>query len=773
MKLSLGNNVWIVPENGQPVEGRMSVYLHDSNTRANLYYLEGGSYVEAPNPQLLHSGLPFSTMFVDSGVYDIVIERYIGEEGAMSVYSPDTDFEPVGDYESGIDFDPGRLTANRVDTMTDLQDVDPSVGAVTVMCYSAPGDCPPRTYVWDAACQNEADGGYVVSSNVSDSGKWILMWDCDVLPCSVYGIKPGTEGNINLFIGYPDQVGSFGMCTAKRLRFLSGIYTSNSYWSTTRDILFDAGARFPAATFACPHASVSGRVTGYVADFEFTSPDAEAHSSWFRTVTAFWFCGAKDLYIDSENFMVDTMLRGNPSLVGTVIHGNSWIPMTYASGRYITLDGTALAGNGVFSPTQDYIKFMHSRWNDAWWTSLTPSGFDFGRISGGHHIEFFSVAVNTQRLSDFGNTYTYALMREAQIADTPSSSTVLDLEGRTITSFAFSRFTVLMNCRVTGNVNLSYAPSGFTMQDVVVDGTVNGGTNLVLERVKARIDAEWNGSLTARDCILWGTPVTGAHDITVLGGTWRKRIVNATDNVSDMGTILFRDCVLDSDGGLFQVKRVSFLNCGIYNQTIEIYPMWDSTNSRFMFNTRMEHCEVNCTVPVAYKVFRGLSDGVKDCVLGCSWIGNSFFGNDKGLTMEFWVDTNLLTRVLADSGHYVVYSGNSGNCPLEAWHGTVSPVSWIQCSFYPAEGEIDSPLTNFYRANIAMRTVPNWNQNFPSRAGTYGSWIGPAYQVKGGATTKGYLYATNPLPASLGYGDAFESCIVRYGSAGEETVTYT
>lgn len=770
MKLSLGNNVWIVPENGQPVEGRMSVYLHDSNTRANLYCLEGESYVEAANPQLLHSGLPFSTLFVDSGVYDIVIERYIGEEGSMSVYSPDTDFEPVGDYESGIDFDPGRLTANRVDTMTDLQDVDPSVGAVTVMCYAEPGDCPPRTYVWDAACQNEADGGYVVSSNVSDSGKWILMWDCDVIPCSVYGIKPGTEGNINLFIGYPDQVGSFGMRTAKRLRFLPGTYTSNSYWSTSRDLLFDAEAKFPDATFACPHVSVSGRVTDYVADFEFTSPDAEAHSSWFRTATAFWFCGAKELYIDSENFMADTMLRGSPTLTGTVIHGNSRLPMTYASGRYITLDGTALAGNGVFNPTQDYIKFAHSRWNDAWWTTLTPSSYDFGRISDGHHIEFLSSGANTVDLDDFGNTMIYVRMKEAQLAVTPTASTILDLEGRSLSSFSSSSFSVLRNTNVTGNITLTNTVSGFRLENVTCDGQVDGGVNPVLKNCRLKWVTEWAGTFVAEDSEISGNTVTGAHDIVFTGGRWRKSINNATDNVTNTGTILFRDTVIDGTNTVIKTKNLNLIRCGVYNQKIELYPYYDSANTRFLFNTRMEHCEINGDTPVAYKIFHDLGDGCKDCVLACTWIGNSFFGNEKGLTMEFWADSSVYANVLNVTGHYVVYSGNSGNCPVEAWHGTASTVSWSACSFYPSGG--DAPLTNFYKANLNLRVCPNWNRTNAAYNTTYGQWIGPHYQMAGNVGNVGYLSATNPMPSYLGYGDAFESVLVRYSQAGDSTITF-
>lgn len=770
MKLSLGNNVWIVPENGQPVEGRMSVYLHDSNTRANLYCLEGESYVEAANPQLLHSGLPFSTLFVDSGVYDIVIERYIGEEGSMSVYSLDTDFEPVGDYESGIDFDPGRLTANRVDTMTDLQDVDPSVGVVTVMCYAEPGDCPPRTYVWDAACQNEADGGYVVSSNVSDSGKWILMWDCDVLPCSVYGIKPGVEGNINLFLNFPALVGSFMLKTASKCRFLPGTYTTTNRYATSKQLVFDTGAKFVNGSFICPKAEVTGLVTDYIADFVFTAPDSVAHSSWFRTVTGFWLCEAPRLVIDGSNHFSDLVLRGKITVERAVIEGTNRIPMTYVNGNYLNISRCSFNAKEIFSPVSDYIKFTNMRWNDNIWDDRAPTHFDFGTIAQGHHTEFLVSANNVQELADFGSTSVYLRMREAQIAINPSAGTVLDLQGRNLSSFSSSSFSALTNAHVTGNVNLTNTISGFRLENVKVDGQIDGGVNPVLVNVTASYNTEWAGSLTAYDSVISGGTVTGAHDITVVGGRWGKSINNATDNTTDVGTVIFRDAVIDNMNGVIKTKRLNLIRCGVYEQTIEIYPTWNDATSTFMFNTRMEHCEISNSMPIAYKIFHDRNDNCKDCVLSCTWIGNSFFGNEKGLTMEFWADASVQANVLAENGHYVVYSGNNGYCPLEAWHGTSAPTSWVQCAFYPSGG--DAPLTGFYRAVIPMRCCPDFSKSGISHNTTYGSWVGPAHQISGDSSTKGFLAATDPSPSYIGYGDAFDSCVVRYGGAGDNTVIF-
>lgn len=770
MKLALPNNAWIEPTTGKPVEGRMQVYLHDTNTHADLYCLDGLDYVEAANPQLLHGGLPFATLFTDIGVFDIVIEKYIGEPGSMSVYSPDTDFAQIGDYETGLDFNLESMTAVKAADMDALADVDPSVGSVTVECYFTPGDCQPRTYVWDANCENLADGGYVVASNVSDSGKWILMWDSPVLPCSVYGVKPGNESSINLLLNYPEQVGSFSMRTAPIVRFLPGTYTVDNTFATSKELMFDPGAKFTKAWFDCSRVRVLGDVADYVADFTFNAKDAEAHSSWFRTVASFWFCGAGRLVIDNENNFDDLVLRGSPTIERAVISGTKRIPMTYVNGSYLLFSRCAFDAKEIFSPSSDYVKFQGMRWNDNLWNDTAASHYDFGLISQGHHIEFLTMGANTVDLDDFGNTMIYVRMREAQLAVTPTMSTVLDLEGRSLSSFSSSSFSVLRNTNVTGNITLTNTVSGFRLENVTCDGQVDGGVNPVLKNCRLKWVTEWAGTFVAEDSEISGNTVTGAHDIVFTGGRWRKSINNATDNLTNTGTILFRDTVIDGTNTVIKTKNLNLIRCGVYNQKIELYPYYDTANTRFLFNTRMEHCEINGDTPVAYKIFHDLGDGCKDCVLACTWIGNSFFGNEKGLTMEFWADASVQANVLAETSHYVVYSGNNGNCPLEAWHGTSAPTSWVQCAFYPSGG--DAPLTGFYRAAIPMRCCPDFSKSGISHNTTYGSWVGPAHQISGNSSTKGFLAATDPSPSYIGYGDAFDSCIVRYGGAGDTTVIF-
>ena len=767
MKLAMPNNAWMDPSTGKPVEGRMQVYLHDTNTHANLYCLDGLDYVEAANPQLLHGGLPFATMFTDIGVYDVVIEKYIGEPGSMSVYSPESDFAQIGDYETGLDFNLESMTATKVSTVSDLSDVDPSVGVVTVDCYFTKGDCPPRTYVWDAECQTQPDGGYVVSSNVSDSGAWILMWDSPVLPCSVYGVFPGNEGSINLLLNYPQQVGSFAMRTAPIVRFLPGTYGTTSSFATAKQLMFDPGAKFTAAEFTCPKADIVGLSADYVADFTFTARDAVAHSSWFRSVTAFWFCEAPNLVIDNENNFSDLVLRGKPTVYRTVITGSTRIPMTYVNGNYLTFERCEFNAKEIFSPASDYVKFSGMRWDDRIWNDTSVSHYTIGKITQGDHIEFLASAANSVDLDDFHNAMLYVKAREAQIQYVLSASTVLDLEGRNLASFNSSRFTALKNAHVTGNVTLTGTVSGFTMDNVVVDGQVDGGNNPVFNRVTASLNAEWTGSLTAYDSVLSGATVSGAHAMTVVGGRWRKSIDNATDNVTDTGEVVFRDCVLDGMNKVIKTKRLNLIRCGVYGQTIEVYPHKDSTTSRFVFQGRIEHCEINNTTPIRYKVFHGTDDGFGECIWAYAWIGNSWFGNEKGMEAEFWYDPAFYRWIFATSEHFVVYEGNSGYCPEAASRGTHSG-SWAACAFYP-DGA-DAPSGGYYRL-AGTYGMPNWNGAI-TQLGTFGQWAGFSYDVGDNGTVKGFAAAINPAPSSYGYGDAFQTIIVRYGSAGPSSITF-
>ena len=89
MKIALGNEPYLDRSTGKPVEGRLSVYLIHSDTLARTYTIEGNNgFVEAPNPVLLHGGLPDDSLFVELGLYGLKIERYCGPAGQMSPRKP-------------------------------------------------------------------------------------------------------------------------------------------------------------------------------------------------------------------------------------------------------------------------------------------------------------------------------------------------------------------------------------------------------------------------------------------------------------------------------------------------------------------------------------------------------------------------------------------------------------------------------------------------------------------------------------------------------------
>ena len=754
-----------VDDSGKPIAGRVTFFKHGGNELATVYTMQGTSFVQAQNPQLLDAmGRISETVFFDADILDMKVERYVGDPGAMTVYSPD--YVSYDEFQVGMDYKALLEQTGTVYSVAELKEVDPDeFGLVEVQ------DVPFRRYIWDANATSTPDDGLVVQSDVTSDGRWLLLWDDEMLPSSIYGVQDGNFANIGMLFDYPDIVGSIGLRTPPAIRIMPGTYATTAWTSTTRTIAFSRGVKFTGGGIICPRAVQLDAIDDYVADFEFTDPSCQAHSSWFRSLEWFWMCGSKDLHIDQSQYFVDKQITGARKVEKAVITGFYRLPATYATGAHIFFDKCVFNAAGILSPTADYVRFGNSGWCDEIWSDHTPSHFDFGKISNGNHIEFLSTGVNNQDVGNFDNTMMYVRMMEAQVAFVPGSSLTLDLRGRKLASFSSGSFGKLRNCHVTGNINLANAPSGFWLENVTVDGQIDGGTDLVMVGVVASLVTEWSGSLTAQDCILSGSAVTGVHDITVTGGRWRKSIDNATDNITNPGTIIFRDCVLDGMGTKIHSKNLNFIRCGIYEQDIKVYPVWDSDNSVFLFQGRLEDCEVSGSKPIAYGIFHGLGDNCKDCVLVYTWIGNSFFGNTDGLTFEFWADSTVLAEVLARAGHSVVYSGNSGYCPLEAWHGTYSPVSWVACAFYQADGDPTSPMGNFYRANYAVRCCPPWNE-YIGDAGTYNNWYGASYQMSGGTTTKGYSAATNPMPTSLGYGDAFGSYFVKYGSTGDTALVY-
>lgn len=704
IRLALPNSPYIVPETGKPVEGRMKVFVHDSGELAELFTLEGPDYVQAENPQLLHAGLTDTTLFTALGVFDVVVERYVGTEGAMSVDSPDEDFEQVGVYEVGMDFDIESYSRNSVDTISDLRDVDPSLGMVTVKWYSEEGDCAPRTYLWDAESENTEDGGYVVGSDVSDSGKWILMWDDDTIPCSVYGVKPGTEANIALLLSYPAVVGSFQMATAPKVRFLRGTYSSSNTWSTTKELVFDPDAKFTSAAFTCPKIQAVAKRTTYIADFTFTANDAVAHSSWFASVTAFWFCGAKKLIIDDVNWFSDSTLSGSPELVEAVIEGSKRMAVTYASGRYLTFTKCTFNASRILSPADDKVKFNNSEWHDGLWTTTDTAQYDFGKISDGHRVEFLSSASNNMSLSRFSVADTWLKMMDANIRDVPTyTDTVAELEGRKISNFAMTRFSKLRDAVVTGDATMQAwmkfeyvqvlgdltLAANVTLDHVDVTGTVYGGDGtLVIRDSKVKwSDEPADGSTIAAS----GSSVesvgtwTGDHAMEIVNCDFAISLDNAVDNTTQTRYVTIVDSRLTKANNQLLTKMLFIRGCYLSGQDIRVFPYKEGNNYRIFLEFFDNVVESARNVWLTRLDTVGGSEDVncKDISLRVKIVGNDFIGAGN-VRIDYWADPSRRTLFLSTypGNHVYEYSGNRGSAPLEKWTGhkssTTNTLEWIR-----------------------------------------------------------------------------------------------
>lgn len=778
MKIQLGNQPYIYRPTGLPIEGRLIAYLNDSDTLATTYTLEGNEFVQAQNPVLLHSGLPDDSLFANAGLYRIVVERYTGPEGQMSAESPDGYFEQCDQYETGMDISSAVSTANQVDTITDLAGASPDLGAVTVLGYNAVGDCCARLYIWDKDAVDQVDGGYVVGSTVSDTGRWILLWGCDTLPASVYGVFPGDESNMNALFGYPSAVGSFALTTASTIRFTLGDYTSDSIFVTDKCILMDGGARFTHATIRCQRVRVAGEHTSYVGDFALDAPDAEAHSSWYRTLASFWDCGAKYLYLDTTNYFADTSINANINLSGKVITGTSRIACTYGSGRHFIVDASTTINGRIFTPANDYVRVATSAIGDEIFT--LGGVWDPGLIADGHHIQYDQVP-DLDLFSNADRWVKAMVERRDRLSEQVWQSFVLDLQNRRLDSLAPGKFTEIRNG---------------TFNRLTIN---NSGADIVLRNVSATAVSATCRYLTAYDCDLafssepsiegvWG------HDCRISSATaWRDGNVQCTfdrcrigisfdrvtDNENTEDLLSFTECQF-ADNLFIRTKNVDMKYCTMRNMTLKVFPY--KVNGEYFMRVSLIGNYFNNATPIEFTrldVINGQAqEGVYDIRLQWNIVGNMFQGNDEGLRCRYWQDRDgtYYTRTfvkMAPNTHAIAYEGNTGNCPARDARGILQ----YQTSSTYVEEEIDGHTVYKYR-QASRRVMPGIvNSRWFFEKSIDGSEVMLTYPSTGTEVytrPTWYLYFT-AQDLSLEDGDFFRmavSSVDSWISAGGDNATF-
>lgn len=661
----------IVDLDGKPLAGRITLFAHDSDTAIDVSTLQGDAFVQAQNPQLLNdAGRLEDTIFFEAAIVDVLVERYIGAEGMMSVSSPDSDFETFDSFEIG--FDASSIEgADTVDTIADLMDADPSKKFVTVMGYYAVGDCMPRTYYWDADSVNAVDGGYVVGSNVEDSGRWILLWGDEVIPSSVYGIVAGVnETNIGAFLSYPDTVGSFLQKTAKVARFLPGDYSTAVSHTTTKELSFDAGARFASASFTLPKMSVIGNSTSYIAaGFTFTASDSVARSAWFKTAKAFIKSGAKRLVVDSTNYFTDSEIDELVTVSNCTLEypTNTRLAVTYGVDGRILLSNVNLVGVKIFNST-DKVTFNYMEFTDAWFSQ------DGALIDFTDKVLARTTAGDTLLLANFASTAAYINATQAD------GQTVLDLAGRKAGNIAVSTYTEIRNlyCDL---LNIQQSGKDIKLSNVHCPSlvvscrylTIADGSDVNFLSVPILSSLTGNDSRISSGLSWIGgnIPVTCTDCYVGIAFDY-----SGTDNESTTQPLYFFNCQFVLNASLY-AKRLYMYRCVTQNNAIKIYPYKD--NGEYYLDAIFEgNCFDNNAAIEFTKhdiVNEAADEDCYNCMLKVKIVGNQFRGNSEGVKMRYWQNRSGTygTRVFVkeSSGHDFEYSGNCGNCPAEGMRGVV------------------------------------------------------------------------------------------------------
>lgn len=645
----------IVGLDGIPLVGRVTLYAHDSDTKIDVYTLEGDAFVQAANPQLLdNAGRLPATLFFEASIVDVKVEKYIGAEDMMSVDSPNSDFETFDTFEIGFDAESLR-PRYVVDTIEDLEEVDVSTKYVTVMGYYAVGDCVPRTYVWDADSQDAIDGGYVVGSSNEDSGRWILLWNSSTIPSSVYGVIAGVnETNISAFLSYPSVVGSFLQKTSQAPRFEKGTYTTDVNLITTKDVAFDRGARFTTANIQLATAIVDGGWDGYIADLTFTDETAVAHSSWFRTAEGFFKCDAYEYIVDKTYYFTNISINSSVTLTRKKFVATTLLNVTYGENGRIGFNGCAIVGKRFLS-SFDRVHFANTEFRDEWF-NITPNAFDFV-----NKISCRTTENNVLNLANFKSVDVYVK------AVTADEATSIDLAGRYIASLETEQFTEIRNA-VCGSLHVSIGGGSVKLKNVRTDSLIAACQFLYIEQS----DVNLGNPPTLQSLTIQNSRVVSSSSTPLEFGSVQAtdsiigfNIDNVVDNVSHAQVTRFDNCTLK--GVNFSVKLLSLYGCLVTDSTIKVYPFKyvnDLNEQRYKLYANFVGNSFVGSTPIEFTK----RNNDEDCYdIDAEWtiVGNSFVGNDEGLRCRFWADSDMNNNVFMSYKGNVTYSGNTGNCPRE------------------------------------------------------------------------------------------------------------
>lgn len=296
----LANQTQVLCDDGTPLTGSITIYNHNTTVKANLFTLEDEQYVACNNPIYISNGWLTDSLFVKEGLYDVIPEQYEGEFDDMSIDDDSSHWVAQRTWSVGLDMNTSAGDSEHTATvygMSSLRSIDPTVNSVvTVVGYWTSYDCEPRTFVWDASSIDDEDYGIVITSNVSETGRWILVSDNKGIVSNYYGV-PYSQLYISQLFTYVETNGSDSKVNPTKIILTPGEYGdgSSTYIATGKTVEFMPGAILKDGNkLKCDSIIAEDTTIGDV----IVEKQKEAPSIWFKSLSGFFGCGADTLNVN-------------------------------------------------------------------------------------------------------------------------------------------------------------------------------------------------------------------------------------------------------------------------------------------------------------------------------------------------------------------------------------------------------------------------------------------------------------------------------------------
>ena len=643
----------ILDNNGNIIPGaKISVFDPVSNTPVNIYTYNAtdDSYTIAPNPIYLNvQSRPEHTYFVKQLSY-LRLYKYLGDFSDPRTDDESANWQFVRDWFNSIELNTSTGSNLDVYGLYGLMDADTSLGTVDVVGYWTDDDCEKRTYVWDKTCTAQPDAGYVVQSNSTEEGRWILLFDGEYLPSTYYGVYPGHEENVNALLTYPSVVGSNELITAPGVYFVSGNYNGSSVALVTeKKLLIDNESSFTRTSITSSNeiTVIGGETNHYITDLYGVK---KAHSSWYKTLQGFLDSGAKELIFDQNiNVTQAPVMKKNTTLhnVHLVNNTNMYAGWMGFNNFMLTLD-RCIVDDHLFYPSTSRIFFQNMLVTDRYFYLPTVKNIDISRIN----CDDFNF-----NLFNFDNAEIYLKWMYQK------GNTDIDMQGRLVSDIDFApSLTGLHNCRFNTLTLNDSSKLVFLENCQGILRSVNSA-NLIIYNCRLTLDTNLalapGGILNIKDSYITGTGdiQAGADFVLMIEHSTLEPSITCP-NVANTNAQPYDVIVKGSTVGNLELKKLEMTNSKA--GTIKIY----GSAGNVIGNVKLEN---NVIDDFGFFSVTNYESTVNNCVFVQTRIVNNTFNNS--FTCPFYVTDSVSNKyefISRTGAHDYLYRGNNGQCPIDS-----------------------------------------------------------------------------------------------------------